>query len=306
MLVFVRDKRKHKAVGFAMAFFALLGLVGFVLQGDFDLLTLDVHALHAWLGMAALLASLLTFITAVFLDKEGSSKHCVIGYVAACLSFAALLSGFLLLGSVMNLGPTSSLAGNATVQVPVSNVLSKVEAKEFLGIALTPMSKQGNNAINGTQYINRTTYRLHVTGLVENDLNLSYDELMSLPAYSEVANLTCVEGWSFTAQWTGFRVIALLNLAGLEPGAAYVVFNASDGYSTGLPLDYLIGQNVLMAYGINNVTLPPERGFPFQLVAVNKYGYKWAKWITSIEVVNKTVEGYWESRGYSNSANVSS
>ena len=92
---------------------------------------------------------------------------------------------------------------------------------------------------------------------------------------------------------------------GTQPDATYVVFYGSDGYSTGLPLDYLRNQQVLMAYGINNVTLPAARGFPFQLVAVNKYGYKWAKWITSIDVVNSTVEGYWESRGYSNSANVS-
>ena len=112
-----------------------------------------------------------------------------------------------------------------------------------------------------------------------------------------------MEGWTFTAQWTGFRVSDLLNLAGLKPDATYVVFYGSDGYSTGLPLNYLKDQQILMAYGINNVTLPPERGFPFQLVAVNKYGYKWAKWITSIDVVNKTVAGYWESRGYSNTAN---
>ena len=59
-----------------------------------------------------------------------------------------------------------------------------------------------------------------------------------------------------------------------------------------------------MAYGINDVTLPPDRGFPLQVVAKGKYGYKWAKWITGIEVADKDVKGYWESNGYSNSANV--
>ena len=60
----------------------------------------------------------------------------------------------------------------------------------------------------------------------------------------------------------------------------------------------------LLAYGINDVTLPDERGFPLQLVAKSRYGYKWAKWITKIEVTDKEVRGYWESRGYSNSARV--
>jgi DMSO/TMAO reductase YedYZ molybdopterin-dependent catalytic subunit len=306
LVAVVRNKRWHKALGFGMAFFALLGLVGYILVGDFNLFPINIHTLHAWLGIAALLSSLITFAAAVYFGKKGSASHHMIGYIAAFLSLAALVSGFLMLSGAVNLAPAGSAAtGNVTLQVPVSNVLSDVEASTFMGVNLTPMSKQNNNAINGTQYINRSSYRLRVTGLVENDLNLSYNQLLSLPAYSEVASLPCVEGWSFTAQWTGFRVIDLLNLAKLEPNATYVVFNGSDGYSTGLPLDYLIDQNVIMAYGINNVTLPPERGFPFQLVAVNKYGYKWAKWITSIEVVNKTVEGYWESRGYSNSANVS-
>jgi DMSO/TMAO reductase YedYZ molybdopterin-dependent catalytic subunit len=139
-----------------------------------------------------------------------------------------------------------------------------------------------------------------VVGLVENELNLSYQELLMLPAYSEVAYMPCVEGWGFTAKWTGFRLMDLLELAGLKPNAAYVVFHCSDGYATGLTLDYLRADKTLLAYGINDVTLPPERGFPFQLVAVDKYGYKWAKWITTIEIGDKVVEGYWESRGYSN------
>ena len=307
LLVFVDNKRWHKAIGFGMVFFALIGLAGYVQEGNFYLAPLNLHTLHEWIGVAALVASLFTVATAAYLNRKKSSKrkHHLIGYIAASLSFAALLLGLLMLMGVSNLAPASPAAGNVTLQIPVSGVLSNAEASTFMGVNLTPMSKQLNNAINGTQYINRSAYRLHVTGLVGNDLNLSYGELMSLPAYSEVAVLPCVEGWSFTAQWTGFRVIDLLNIAKLEPNATYVVFYSSDGYSTGLPLDYLMDQNTLMAYGINNVTLPPERGFPFQLVAVNKYGYKWAKWITGIDVVNKTVEGYWESRGYSNSANVS-
>jgi DMSO/TMAO reductase YedYZ molybdopterin-dependent catalytic subunit len=111
------------------------------------------------------------------------------------------------------------------------------------------------------------------------------------------------EGWGFTAKWTGFRVSDLLDTAGVEPEGTYVMFYAADGYSSGLPLEYLEDEQILLAYGINDVTLPPERGFPLQLVAESKYGYKWVKWVVRIEVVDEEMRGYWEQRGYSNTAN---
>lgn len=175
---------------------------------------------------------------------------------------------------------------------------------EYQGTKLLPLKSQGNNAIAGTQRIDRETFRLVVTGLVEHELNLSYNQILELPAYSELVYMPCVEGWGFYARWTGFRVTDLLNLTGLEPGASYVLFTSADGYSTSLPLEYLRENNILLAYGINNVTLPQDRGFPLQLVAKDKYGYKWAKWIKRIEVMDNDTKGYWETRGYSNSANV--
>lgn len=194
----------------------------------------------------------------------------------------------------------------ATEQVPVSQVLPEVEATTFQGITLTPLSWQGNNAIEGTQYLDNATYRLSVTGLVAHPLNLSYRELMQLPAYAQVAYMPCVDGWGFWAKWTGFRLTDLLDTAGLAPNATYVVFSCADGYTTGLPLNYLRENHTLMAYGINDVTLPQDRGFPFQLVAAHEYGYKWAKWITGITVGDTELEGYWESVGYSNNGSVTS
>lgn len=304
-LAFVKDRRKHKILGFAMAFFAVIGLAGYLTSGNSEMTAFNMHTLHSWLGVCALLVSLCNFVLVVFFKRKFSSQHCWVGYLAALLSFVALLFGVLLLTGLANSVP-QQLSQNQTLQVSASRVLPEVEATEFQGVQLTPMSQQGNDAINGTQYLDRSTYKLQVTGLVENELNLSYDELLNLPAYSEVAYMPCVEGWGFTAKWTGFRLADLLDRAKLKPDATYVVFHSSDGYSTGLPINYLRSNQILMAYGINDVTLPPERGFPFQLVAKSKYGYKWAKWITSIEVVNKEVEGYWESKGYSNTADVGS
>jgi hypothetical protein len=253
-----------------MVFFASIGLLDYISQWSFTLFILDLHVIHSWIGLSALLLSVFNFASRVFLG--GKRFHCVTGYAGVAMSILALSLGVtLLLGSGT---PSSNLQ---TDQVP---------------------------AVKGTQYIDRESYRLHVTGLVENELNVTYMQLLSLPAYSQVVYLPCVEGWGFNAKWTGFRIADLFELARLRSNATYVVFHSSDGYSTGLPLDYLINRNVLMAYGINDVTLPADRGFPLQVVAIDKYGYKWAKWVTEVEVVDKVVAGFWESRGYSNNADV--
>lgn len=243
------------------------------------------------------------FADKIFFHAIDPGKHCRLGKLAALLAAVALVVGMLMLSGFAPSQTSSMSSANGTQELTSSN-LSEVEAMEYRGTKLLPLKSQGNNAIAGTQRIDKETFRLEVTGLTERDLNLSYSQILELPAYSELVYMPCVEGWGFYARWTGFRVTDLLNLTGLEPGASYVLFTSADGYSTSLPLEYLRENNILLAYGINNVTLPQDRGFPLQLVAKDKYGYKWAKWITRIEVMNNDTKGYWEARGYSNSANV--
>ena len=89
----------------------------------------------------------------------------------------------------------------------------------------------------------------------------------------------------------------LIQEAGNLSTAKIVIFTASDGYTTSLPLEYFFTNDILLAYKMNGLVIPPERGFPFQLVAESKYGYKWIKWMTKIELSdNINYQGYWESR----------
>jgi hypothetical protein len=111
--------------------------------------------------------------------------------------------------------------------------------------------------------------------------------------------------WVVTILWEGVLVSDLLADAGTNPNATTVIFTAADGYSTSLPFDYVAEREILLAYAMNNVTLPAERGFPFQIVAEDRWGYKWAKWITGIELSNDaSYRGYWESRGYANNGSL--
>jgi DMSO/TMAO reductase YedYZ molybdopterin-dependent catalytic subunit len=182
--------------------------------------------------------------------------------------------------------------------------LAPTEIREYEGLDLSSINAFRENSIKGPQGIDVDGYSLGVTGLVTNSTSYTYSEVLNgYPHYKKVVTLDCVEGWSATILWEGVLVRDLLAEAGPLANAEVVIFHAYDGYTTSLPIDYIMDNDILMAYKMNDVVLPPERGFPFQLVAESKWGYKWIKWITEIELSDDVdYRGYWESRGYSNSA----
>jgi DMSO/TMAO reductase YedYZ molybdopterin-dependent catalytic subunit len=184
--------------------------------------------------------------------------------------------------------------------------LGEVEIREYEGEDLSSINAFRENSIKGPQYIDIETYRLNITGLVNNDVLYTYDEVINdQQSYRKVVTLHCVEGWSATILWEGVTVKDLIEPAGIDPNANTVIFYAYDGYTTSLPLDYIIDNNIMIAYKMNNVTLPPERGYPFELVAESKWGYKWIKWVTAIELSdNDEYRGFWESRGWPNDADL--
>ncbi len=209
----------------------------------------------------------------------------------------------LLVGLLVSVVLTSSpIIGTVAETTDETTTLESVEIREYEGEDLSSITAFRENSIKGPQYIDIENYTLTVSGLVNNELQLSYDEVINgYQNFEKVVTLNCVEGWSVTILWEGVLVKDLVEEAGVDPNATTVIFYAYDGYSTSVPLDYIVDNNILMAYKMNNVTLPPERGFPFQLVAESKWGYKWIKWITEIELSdNEDYRGFWESYGYSN------
>ena len=178
------------------------------------------------------------------------------------------------------------------------------EIRDYEGQDLSSISDFRENSIKGPQNVSTTTYRLQITGLVNRTIEYSYEEVLArFQKYEKVITLYCVEGWSVKILWEGFLVNDLLREVGVNSSAVAVIFYAYDGYSTALPLDYITNSSIIVAYKMNGLVLPPERGFPFQLVAESQYGYKWIKWITQIELTdNSDYLGYWESRGFPNNA----
>jgi len=183
--------------------------------------------------------------------------------------------------------------------------LSAVEIKEYDGEKLDSIIDVRDLSIKGPQYINIDNYNLEVLGLVENPKKYTYEEVLSHQKYSKVISLHCVTGWSARVLWEGVLLKDLFAEVNVKEGANTVIFYAADGYTTSLPLDYVSDKDIMIADKINNVTLVPERGFPFELVAEDKLGYKWIKWITKIELSNdENYKGYWEAEGYSNKADI--
>lgn len=197
-----------------------------------------------------------------------------------------------------------SLPFSGCIEEPIK--LDGVEILEYQGEQLSSVNDFRENSIKGPQIINKDEYQLKITGLVNEQKSYNYNQILSsFQSYKKVVRLNCVEGWSVTILWEGILISDILDEIDLKDDAKIIIFHAEDGYTTSLPIDYIIENDILMAYKMNNVTLPVERGFPFQLVAESKWGYKWIKWITEIEVSDDMFyEGYWESRGYSNTADL--
>jgi DMSO/TMAO reductase YedYZ molybdopterin-dependent catalytic subunit len=184
--------------------------------------------------------------------------------------------------------------------------LTAVEVRSYQGKDLSSVNDFHENSIAGPQHINITDYRLTVTGLTNRTVVYTYDDVLAQHLhYSKVVTLHCVEGWDATILWEGVLVRDLIADAGVDPRANTVILTAHDGYTTSFPLTYFTQRDILMAYRMNNITMPAERGYPFELVAEDKWGYKWIKWIEKIELTDDpTYRGYWETRGYSNSGDL--
>jgi DMSO/TMAO reductase YedYZ molybdopterin-dependent catalytic subunit len=179
-----------------------------------------------------------------------------------------------------------------------------LEVREYQGLPLDTYFRRYDNSIRGPQAVDIEEYRLTIDGLVREPQSLTYEEVLALEPIKRAITLYCVEGWKERLLFEGVRLADLLKLAEPQPGATTIVFHAVDGYSTSLPFEDVERLDLMLAAKINGRVLDEMRGFPFQLVAESKLGYKWIKWINRIEVSDQPYRGFWEERGYSNEADV--
>ncbi len=146
-------------------------------------------------------------------------------------------------------------------------------------------------------------WKLTIDGEVEKSFALSWNDVLTLPKKVEVADFHCVEGWSvLDNKWEGVAFETITEKTTPKPNVKSVLFTCGDGYTTSLFLTDLVDNDTLLAYGLNGKPLEAELGFPLRLVVPKKYAWKSAMWVQKITFKVKHILGYWEERGYSDTA----
>lgn len=149
------------------------------------------------------------------------------------------------------------------------------------------------------------TYTLTVEGEVEKPVTLSWSDFLKLPQSVSVSDFHCVEGWSvLDCRWEGVRISDIEKIVKPKDVAQAVSFESADNYLTSLFRRELSGDDVLLAHKLNGEPLEEGLGAPVRLVVPNKYAYKSALWVVKLRFTRNKELGFWERRGYSDSADV--
>ncbi len=160
-----------------------------------------------------------------------------------------------------------------------------------------------------TPEILKANWKLTVNGLIARPCVFNWESFMTLPQVSDISDFHCVTTWSrYENHWKGVRLSAIADQVGLFPQVKYILFEGYDSdpsgvpYTTNISLEEGLKQDVLLVYEWEGKPLPKEHGGPVRVITPQLYAWKGTKWVKSITFVEKDVPGFWEVRGYSNSA----
>lgn len=159
----------------------------------------------------------------------------------------------------------------------------------------------------GVPNVDLADYRLTVTGDVDTELSLSFEELRDMSAGLHMRTMECISnpvGGNLigNAVWEVVPMREIIERAGPGADAVEVITRAGDGFHTSVPLETVMDPLAYLAIGMNGELLPPEHGFPVRCLWPGRYGMKQPKWLFEIDVVAKPHTGYWEQQGWSNTA----
>ncbi len=153
-------------------------------------------------------------------------------------------------------------------------------------------------------HINKDEWTLRTFGMVEEEKTWTWTDFLELPTTVVDRDIHCVTGWSkFDMKWEGVLFRDFIELAGLKPDVSHVIAHAEhNGFTTNLPLEAMLGDDVLLAYKADGELLTAEHGAPVRTFVPGKYFWKSAKWLTALEFTNADRLGFWEQAGYHNNA----
>jgi DMSO/TMAO reductase YedYZ molybdopterin-dependent catalytic subunit len=148
---------------------------------------------------------------------------------------------------------------------------------------------------------NEATWDLRVFGEVESEMRWTWKEFQALPTTTVRTDIHCVTRWSkFDTVWEGVPFKEFVKLFGVKPSARYVIAHCEYGYTTNVPLDVMMDDDVLLAYKFGGQYLEPDHGFPLRTLVPKRYFWKSAKWLRGLEFSAVDKPGFWENAGYHN------
>ena len=151
--------------------------------------------------------------------------------------------------------------------------------------------------------ISQDRWRLTIDGDVENPVVLKWADFMALPQVEDVSDFHCVTTWSkLNMPWTGVRLVDLAALVQPKETATHILCYGYDTYTTNVSLEEALKPDVLLVHSVYGQPLEKEHGGPVRMITPQLYAWKGSKWIKRIEFLSQNKMGFWEDRGYSNTA----
>jgi DMSO/TMAO reductase YedYZ molybdopterin-dependent catalytic subunit len=146
-------------------------------------------------------------------------------------------------------------------------------------------------------------WRLSINGEVERPIVLSFQELLNLDQVQITCDIHCVTGWTLLdSRWSGVRLSTIMDMVKPRKNGKFLIFKAAAGYTSNVSIREIKNENVILAHSFFGDKLPVEHGAPVRALVPDRYFYKSAKWLEAIKISSRDEPGYWETQGYSNSA----
>jgi len=209
-----------------------------------------------------------------------------------------------------------AVAGGTIVSIGLPGTFIKLsEAKQRTLAASTrpdgsPRLPPGQHAVEkildmggtpGTATVANWNLRIH--GEVERPIVLSYEDLLNLDQVHIICDVHCVTGWTLLdSSWTGVRLGTIMDRVKPSRSGGFIIFEAAEGYTSNVPISDARKENVLIAHSFFGEQLQRAHGAPVRVVIPDRYFYKSAKWLEAVKVTSRDEPGFWESKGYSNTA----
>jgi DMSO/TMAO reductase YedYZ molybdopterin-dependent catalytic subunit len=209
-----------------------------------------------------------------------------------------------------------AVAGGTIISIGLPGTFIKLAAAEQRDLAATirpdgkPRLPPGQAAVEKIQDMGGTpgtttdaNWKLSIEGEVEKPIVLSFQELLNLEQVQITCDIHCVTGWTLLdSRWNGVRLSTIMKIVKPRKNGKFIIFKAAEGYTSNVPISEIYKENVILAHSFYGEKLPKEHGAPVRVVVPDRYFYKSAKWLEAIQISHSDKPGYWESQGYSNSA----